>query len=282
MVRFSGLRLVNCTAGLAVAMGAVATAALAGPLPDATGSGFVAIQGPYQTFDNVTAPFHFGVPVLGSTGIAITDAAPTGPAVIAAADNGVASITFTWSYQVNGPDGQTVPLDLTGALSVSGYEYNTQYHLYSGLSKAYVLGTAPTAIPTQIYDGGIKVYAEDCLGGAGGTCTNVVNTDGAFDLVLNVPTNTPETVTIRAYADSLQGGPQTGPFTASADPILQIDPGVVDPGAYSIQVSDGIYNGTQGAAGAPGVPEPAAWALMILGFGATGAVLRQRRSLAAA
>ena len=32
----------------------------------------------------------------------------------------------------------------------------------------------------------------------------------------------------------------------------------------------------------PGVPEPAAWALMILGFGATGAAMRRRRTMVAA
>ncbi|THD70619.1 MAG: PEP-CTERM sorting domain-containing protein [Phenylobacterium sp.] len=32
----------------------------------------------------------------------------------------------------------------------------------------------------------------------------------------------------------------------------------------------------------PGVPEPAAWSLMILGFGAAGAMMRRRRALAVA
>ncbi|MBS0360852.1 MAG: PEPxxWA-CTERM sorting domain-containing protein [Proteobacteria bacterium] len=36
------------------------------------------------------------------------------------------------------------------------------------------------------------------------------------------------------------------------------------------------------ACGGPGAPEPAAWALMILGFGAAGASLRLRRRVAAA
>jgi hypothetical protein len=35
-----------------------------------------------------------------------------------------------------------------------------------------------------------------------------------------------------------------------------------------------------GGGGAAGVPEPAAWALMIAGFGLSGAILRRRRSLA--
>jgi hypothetical protein len=41
-----------------------------------------------------------------------------------------------------------------------------------------------------------------------------------------------------------------------------------------------VDNVTLGGAG--GVPEPAAWALMIMGFGATGAALRRRRTVVAA
>lgn len=36
---------------------------------------------------------------------------------------------------------------------------------------------------------------------------------------------------------------------------------------------------TDNAIAAPGVPEPAAWALLILGFGAVGAGMRTRRRL---
>jgi hypothetical protein len=37
--------------------------------------------------------------------------------------------------------------------------------------------------------------------------------------------------------------------------------------------------GTADLAGVGGVPEPATWAMMLIGFGGLGAVLRRRRSL---
>lgn len=44
--------------------------------------------------------------------------------------------------------------------------------------------------------------------------------------------------------------------------------------SVSLQVGDALVTG--------GVPEPGAWALMLLGFGGAGAMIRSRRRLAAA
>jgi len=52
-----------------------------------------------------------------------------------------------------------------------------------------------------------------------------------------------------------------------------------DVGAYTLKIS-GDGRVTEGAPG--GVPEPSAWALMILGFGATGTLLRRRQVAVAA
>ena len=52
----------------------------------------------------------------------------------------------------------------------------------------------------------------------------------------------------------------------------------VDPGDGSIKFSDGGTFTLSGAAGA--VPEPATWALMLLGFGGIGVAMRRRRQLA--
>ena len=55
-----------------------------------------------------------------------------------------------------------------------------------------------------------------------------------------------------------------------------------DVGAYTLTIS-GAGDITQPGGGpVGGVPEPSAWALMILGFGATGALLRRRQGALAA
>ncbi|MBX3484595.1 PEPxxWA-CTERM sorting domain-containing protein [Phenylobacterium sp.] len=55
-------------------------------------------------------------------------------------------------------------------------------------------------------------------------------------------------------------------------------PGGTGPGAtYVVAGRDAICDGDGCQPPPPGIPEPGAWALMIMGFGATGAMLRRRR-----
>lgn len=60
----------------------------------------------------------------------------------------------------------------------------------------------------------------------------------------------------------------------------------LDPTGLSETSAYDVHNGTVGGTlafidvGKPGVPEPGTWALMLLGFGGLGAVLRRRRQLA--
>jgi hypothetical protein len=57
---------------------------------------------------------------------------------------------------------------------------------------------------------------------------------------------------------------------------------IVDVAAFNPATGALVNTGRVGATLAPTVPEPASWALMILGFGGVGAVLRRRRTLVAA
>jgi len=72
-------------------------------------------------------------------------------------------------------------------------------------------------------------------------------------------------------ADSNEGVVDT-----TVDPYFFIDPAFLaaNPG-YSLIFSDGIGNPFIGL---PGVPEPATWTMLILGFGAIGGMLRRSRT----
>jgi hypothetical protein len=82
------------------------------------------------------------------------------------------------------------------------------------------------------------------------------------------------------YGDGEPYSAGSAQMLAFADPYIEIDPdwAAAHPG-YSVVMSDGIVNGDAPVSG--GVPEPAAWALMITGFGLAGAALRRRRITAA-
>ncbi|MBL8772353.1 MAG: PEPxxWA-CTERM sorting domain-containing protein [Phenylobacterium sp.] len=78
--------------------------------------------------------------------------------------------------------------------------------------------------------------------------------------------------------------------SAGALPPGVINTAILDQVNGEIRINNGAYSlfgggGTASAQAAPppgpGVPEPGAWALMIAGFGAAGAMLRRRRALPA-
>jgi hypothetical protein len=65
-----------------------------------------------------------------------------------------------------------------------------------------------------------------------------------------------------------------GVLSASTQAQLSGDTGAFTPRIYSLAF---VVEGTTVPNGGVGVPEPAAWALMLLGFGGVGAALRRRR-----
>jgi hypothetical protein len=70
---------------------------------------------------------------------------------------------------------------------------------------------------------------------------------------------------IGALGNSFNGG------MASADPYLFVDPSFLNAGEYSIEVSSNIGNVPEG-----GVPEPATWAMLLIGSAALLALRRRR------
>ena len=102
------------------------------------------------------------------------------------------------------------------------------------------------------------------------------------------------TFSLYASADDFEGGgggeaPAEGEEEGPLGAIAYVDPQFFFDGHPEITftLSDGIENTTGGHnlpfgphIGGGGVPEPAAWALMIAGFGVAGAALRRRRRTA--
>ena len=69
-------------------------------------------------------------------------------------------------------------------------------------------------------------------------------------------------------------GVNGGIADAYADPLIEIDPSFADAGLYKVIPSDGVGNVLPNT----GVPEPASWALMLVGFGMAGAALQRPRT----
>jgi MYXO-CTERM domain-containing protein len=63
------------------------------------------------------------------------------------------------------------------------------------------------------------------------------------------------------------------------DPVISLRPGFAGADGFSLTLNSGLANGTSPPSSP--TPEPAAWAMTLLGLGALGARLRSRRRLAA-
>lgn len=160
------------------------------------------------------------------------------------------------------------------------------------IAAAGLAGQADAAAYTFSFTNGANVYASGGL-----TTSDTLNGDNAYD-ILSI-SGAVDGVAITG----LYTGPQT-PFsyvnelrTQQSDPLLGLlGFGVVSGGVgynlYEAQTTgfggtpanpDGIYNGATRAnrigvfALSAAVPEPATWAIMLVGFGGLGAMLRRRR-----
>lgn len=145
-------------------------------------------------------------------------------------------------------------------------------------SKSDVFSTAPDTTTRavtsyRITNGYYQVY--------GGATDDVdgqahYDTDIQFFTLVGIESR----LSIQALVDINNAGGAAS-ATAYIDPTIMIDPtfAKIDPNYltdFTLSISDGIGNGVEA-----GVPEPASWALMLLGFGAMGATLRRRRAATA-
>jgi hypothetical protein len=115
---------------------------------------------------------------------------------------------------------------------------------------------------------------------------------GAYSLALNFVNgstysdSTPlDFISLIALSASANAGPPglgylPGALSAYIDPMISFGPGI-DISHYSLSVG-GVDSPLISDAGAGGAPEPATWAMRLVGFGGLGAVLRRRRQVALA
>lgn len=135
-------------------------------------------------------------------------------------------------------------------------------------------------IQTQVYDlyGTALPQTQDVCSASGAySCTTEPLWTGLSQISGGtftgyVPTNTPMSIMIDAISAS-----RDGPGSAMVDPqISSLDP------AYTLQLSPGVSNTIEAfTAPAPSVPEPATWAMLILGIAILGIAARRRSGSAA-
>jgi hypothetical protein len=107
----------------------------------------------------------------------------------------------------------------------------------------------------------------------GGVCATICSESFAVNSDFLLHTNTIYTVHMDVNAGLFGGGPP-GTNTAYAN----IDPTFTVHGPFTIEMSDGFGGGINLPGGGGSVPEPANWALMLVGFGWLGTALRRRRA----
>lgn len=145
-----------------------------------------------------------------------------------------------YHYEVVGPASDTpVNLQITGFLTVRNSSIN-------GSAKAFIIAGG-VGKSLEIYSAGELQSSPSWL--------------------ISVLPGSVNDITMQANAG---GNDYEGAYSsyAFADPVISF---VGPHDGYSLVFSPGIGNGVGG-----GVPEPATWAMMVVGFGALGAVLRRR------
>jgi hypothetical protein len=174
----------------------------------------------------------------------------------------LAQSILAYQFVVVGPDSGPVPIIVRGSAtsSVTGEYIDYGYHDNQ-------TATASAGLRVSNLSGLTDGYELACASDVAGECGSFPSTFSG-DLDVSIAPGTTEFVSLvvnvfATYAASA---------SAELDPIIFVDPTFADASEYSIQVSSGIGNLAPEA-----VPEPTAWALMILGLGLAGGGLRASR-----
>jgi hypothetical protein len=177
--------------------------------------------------------------------------------------------TFTYYVLVSGPAG-FAPVDFISNGTVYSNN-NTAYGTSSSTASLTVDGGYYSASAQSI--NGVTTLSSQTGAGASGT---IAAGSGANSFVMNGSVQgyggNEFAVVMSVLVSTQQTGPLTGLASTYFDPFFFIDPtfAAANP-EYSLSFSSGIGN-------VNAVPEPSAWAMMILGFAGIGFVAYRRKS----
>ena len=160
-----------------------------------------------------------------------------------------ASATVDFYFMITGPKDEQVT-----------------FHLKASGSTSVFGGGQATAM--LYLNGTLLNYA--CSSSMVGYCA--VSDHFQFDTDFSATSNTQEVLEIDLVGGTAAFG--GGPFMASADPMITVDPSFAKQG-YSLELSPNV---TQGSL-APSAPEASTWVMMLTGFSALGFVALRRRRL---
>jgi hypothetical protein len=194
----------------------------------------------------------------------------------------VTSSILTYYFEIVPDQGQgfltpvTVGLTASGGVSGSTTSHPSTFDSLNGANvfAEFTIANQFNELAQADYDYVCALSDNDCSQTTNSSTPNVkVNLgttstfSGGFNLVdtpLALVTDHPYQVFLTA---EMSLGSYPGTATAFVDPMFNV------PDGYTLLLSPGISNG---------VPEPATWATMLVGFGAMGAALRRRRATARA
>jgi hypothetical protein len=193
-----------------------------------------------------------------------------------AAASANASLSDTLFYSVAGASADTItPIDLTftveGLIQITGTDtFDNQSH--GEVSGAFTFGSGDARFDLQnnVTTGFATMAGLDTYPSAypGTWTTNADHTVNTFTAVYNV-TGAAGELPIGATASLFCGNGMLCDFGHT----FQI--GLTGPADFSYTSASGVF-----LTGTGGVPEPATWAMMLLGFGGLGAAMRTRRQKA--
>jgi hypothetical protein len=195
-----------------------------------------------------------------SGGAHVTFGLTPSPSVSLTAGPGGVTAGLKYYFRINGPDNVFVPVRVQGKLRADSAAPSDGQANAGAQIGFNGIGSSPRA--SIEHD-------------AGGTNGGTTSADPL--LTATVYTNDAVLISLQAFVNA--GNKGSG--FALADPIISIDPSFAsyDPdylSHYSLEFSPGAGNSVGG------VPEPATWGLMLVGFGIAGTAMRRRAQLAVA